>query len=300
MNDFFYNNKCAWITVNRYCNLDCFWCYAQVVKQVESNMPKDLLFKIIDICAEGGIKKIVFIGGEPTLYPFLFDAILYCKHKSIRSEITTNGLKLSNRHFVSLLAKAGLDSVIISMKGSHREDYIQTTGHDGFDSIMLALDILSYYKINYGLSAVLTSSLIEHLEILISKLKKHNVELLVFSFLTEFGYDEKSMLFYRQNAPDIVLKLLFDKINNNIISFEGIQWFIETCCHVMIQNSDIGLFFRDHFHCSCKKQGRPSLSFDTEGRILCCNNYPTISMGKYADDFMTFGELQRYARLKYK
>ena len=35
---------CSWITVNRLCNMDCFWCYDRHGEKASLNMHKDLMF----------------------------------------------------------------------------------------------------------------------------------------------------------------------------------------------------------------------------------------------------------------
>ena len=291
------NNSCVWITVNRKCNLRCFWCYAKEVTKSQENMSRDLLFNILDLCAEGGVKKIVFIGGEPTIYPYLLEAISYCKSLSIKTEITTNGLRLKDKSYVLSLVEAGIDNIMISIKGSTREDFLSTTGSDEFESIILALKHLSVTNIKYGVSAVLTTSFLENIELLLPTFIKYNVKILVFSFLFGFGDELSSIDFLEKNNPNRVLELLSKKIVSNQECFSRINWLIEKCSHIVNIEPELYKIFEQHFYASCKKFNQP-ISFDCSGNLIPCNNYPSYTIGKFGVDFNSYKELQSYVHKK--
>ena len=70
------------------CNMRCGFCFAtfQDVKQ-EMNLPKGHLpeencILVVDRIAEFGFEKINFVGGEPTLCPWLPDLIVRAKGTS--------------------------------------------------------------------------------------------------------------------------------------------------------------------------------------------------------------------------
>ena len=70
------------ITLTRKCNLRCNFCYAKKTEYIENDIIEyDDLKKVIDFCDEARVKYIVFTGGEPTLYPQIFDILEYIKTK---------------------------------------------------------------------------------------------------------------------------------------------------------------------------------------------------------------------------
>ena len=70
--------KNCWLTLNHACNLNCKWCYAKDTGYLKSDdMSLDMAYDIIDICHDLSINHITLIGGEPTIYPHLFDVIDY-------------------------------------------------------------------------------------------------------------------------------------------------------------------------------------------------------------------------------
>ena len=60
----------GWLNVNTECNNRCTWCY----RTADFNLsPQQMCFsdaeKLIDFFIELEIFSLIFIGGEPTLYP---------------------------------------------------------------------------------------------------------------------------------------------------------------------------------------------------------------------------------------
>ncbi|MCR4848510.1 MAG: radical SAM protein [Bacteroidales bacterium] len=286
---------CSWITVNRLCNMDCFWCYDRYGEKAELNMHKDLLFDLIDMCGEGGVKKVVFLGGEPLIYPYLSDGLKRCKEKGMLAEITTNGLLLSDKTHLDALLQAGLDSVMLSLKGSNRDNYIHTTGIDCFDSIVKAIDNLSGCGIKFGLSAVLTASFIEHLDDLMELLSEKGARLIVFSFLKEPQGAECDRAFFEANSPEILLPMFYDKLKT-VAAAKTMKWLVECCCPITELEKEIEYFFDGRFHCSCKNHKLVPLAFDTFGRLLYCNTLPDITYGQYGVDFKTYEQMQQFIR----
>ena len=79
------------------CNMRCRFCFAtfQDVKR-EMNLPKGHLpekdcISVIDRIAEYGFEKINFVGGEPTLCPWLPSLIAQAKGYGMVTSIVTNG-----------------------------------------------------------------------------------------------------------------------------------------------------------------------------------------------------------------
>ncbi|NIA02325.1 MAG: radical SAM protein [Nitrospirae bacterium] len=62
----------AWLTVNRACNFRCKWCYASETEyQQADEMTPATAEQLLRLASDLGITHILFIGGEPTLWPHL-------------------------------------------------------------------------------------------------------------------------------------------------------------------------------------------------------------------------------------
>ena len=80
------------------CNMKCKYCFAtfQDIKQ-HSPLTKSSALQIVEQLAEIGFKKITFVGGEPTLSPWLSDLLEKAKSCGLTTMITTNGTNLTEQ-----------------------------------------------------------------------------------------------------------------------------------------------------------------------------------------------------------
>jgi len=100
------------------CNFRCKFCFAtfqDVKKSIlpKGHLPKEEAVKIIDKMAEAGFSKITFVGGEPTLCPWIGDLIIQAKNKGLTTMIVTNGTGLNDKFLSDV--NGYLDWVVISI-----------------------------------------------------------------------------------------------------------------------------------------------------------------------------------------
>ena len=82
----------GWLTVNRYCNFRCRWCYATgTAFKAEDNMPFSMAKSLIDLMHELGVSNVVLIGGETLFWRHLFESATYLKSLGMTSAVVTNG-----------------------------------------------------------------------------------------------------------------------------------------------------------------------------------------------------------------
>ena len=112
-----------------YCNFDCAFCVSKQAKRPRGYMDIEL-FK--DICKQGkdnGTKGIRFLRwGEPLLHPDIIEMVKIAKSYNLLTHITTNGSYLTDVKCKGL-TKSGLDSIIVSMQGLNKEEYIKFRGN---------------------------------------------------------------------------------------------------------------------------------------------------------------------------
>lgn len=118
-----------WIVlgVNNVCNLHCKMCdvgnqnldsnFAQnLVGTHPINMPKELIFKVIDQTAQHfPTSKVAYAFTEPLVYPHLVESIAYATEKKLFTTVTTNALTL--RQKAEKLSEAGLGHLYVSLDG---------------------------------------------------------------------------------------------------------------------------------------------------------------------------------------
>lgn len=93
------------------CNMNCVFCF-QKNTGVEDLTQKDMI-KIVQMVADFGFKKINFVGGEPTICPWLGLLIEEAKSLGMTTSIVTNG-SLLNDSWLNSISK-NLDWIGISI-----------------------------------------------------------------------------------------------------------------------------------------------------------------------------------------
>lgn len=73
------------------CNQRCRFCYNSEYKFQRSFPKEDVVKRIIDILCHWGIGEIIYLGGEPTLYPKLKDIVMQAHSHGIDQRLITNG-----------------------------------------------------------------------------------------------------------------------------------------------------------------------------------------------------------------
>ena len=101
----------------RPCNMKCKFCFATFEDSREylpkGHLSKEDSLELIDQIIDGGLSKITFAGGEPTLCKWLPDLIERAKLGGLTTMIVTNGTFLTNDYLDRLKGK--LDWITLSI-----------------------------------------------------------------------------------------------------------------------------------------------------------------------------------------
>ncbi|XOB46840.1 MAG: radical SAM protein [Candidatus Nealsonbacteria bacterium] len=134
----------VYIQTNSTCNQKCVFCNRPPTEDYNSGQVvplKDIKKKIDKLSKDYHIKRVIFTGGEPTLYPKLAEIIHYTKRYGFIVEIQTNGTLL-NIDKLSDLKKAGLNIVNFAFHSHKKEISNKLRGVDfGFEKIINNLKI---------------------------------------------------------------------------------------------------------------------------------------------------------------
>ena len=109
------------------CNLKCNGCHREG-QDVRSEIPGGMLYNIISSCIKAGIKKVKFIGGEPTLYGDVIGLIskLSLNFPNVDISLISNGT--ASVTYYETLKKNGLKRLNISVHGWGEQFFKKTTG----------------------------------------------------------------------------------------------------------------------------------------------------------------------------
>jgi MoaA/NifB/PqqE/SkfB family radical SAM enzyme len=105
------------------CNLRCHFCY--FLDRIEDEHHAEHAFMSLEkaktICRTlvdyYGNNSIDIQGGEPTLWPHIYDLVAYCAEIGLSPTIISNVQVLSNRATVARLRNSGLRDVLVSIQG---------------------------------------------------------------------------------------------------------------------------------------------------------------------------------------
>lgn len=149
------------------CNYECYFCFApfQDVKR-DMDIPKGHLPEIdsilvIDKLAEIGFEKQNFVGGEPTLCPWLSNLIIRAKKHGMVTSIVTNGSRITRQWLDGL--DGSLDWIGLSIDSIDPEKLIRL-GRARAGKIPMSEDqyinkveLIKEYEIRLKINTVVTS-----------------------------------------------------------------------------------------------------------------------------------------------
>lgn len=96
------------------CNMKCKFCYATFEDmRVINQLSKKDAFKILEKLKDAGLEKITFAGGEPLLYKWIKEVIIYSKEIGLTTSLITNGSLLTDEFLISMKDK--LDWIGVSI-----------------------------------------------------------------------------------------------------------------------------------------------------------------------------------------
>ena len=132
------------ISLTDRCNFRCFYCLPNGEPPL-ARKETILTFEEIDLIAEIfvslGIEKIRLTGGEPLIrkdVPKLVSQLSRLKPGLRDLALTTNGFDLPR--YAPALRWAGLDRVTLSLDSLDRSNFLDITGVDALDKVLLAID----------------------------------------------------------------------------------------------------------------------------------------------------------------
>ena len=150
--------KYVTIDLTNSCNLNCVgcWTHSPLLKDKEATnewksqmIPFDILKKLINDLHDLGTKRIrITGGGEPFLYPKIFDVIKLIKEKGIACDITTN-FTLLNKEKIKKLFELNVDELVVSLWAGDAETYVKTHPNqtrETFERIRENLEFIAQYK----------------------------------------------------------------------------------------------------------------------------------------------------------
>jgi radical SAM protein with 4Fe4S-binding SPASM domain len=241
------------------------------------------------------------MGGEPTCYNNLLEAINIFKKHNISTALVTNGIRLADKSLVLQLQQAGLTRINLSLKGYDSDNYINVTGVDRFHTVLEAIKNLSKIDFPYCVSMVLSSDNIYSFIKGVLATKDAGAKHFSFSFHYDFavlnnGARKEKEYNFNENVFDIIegfinqyselCRILKDDFTLSQ-SFPFCAWPEEFLLHMANKHQLKSI---------CQLLKHNGLIFDVDFRVIPCNAMYQITLGKFGEDFNTSNDFEDFWR----
>lgn len=174
----------AFIEITNSCNMKCKHCMNWSVKDSKEGFSKEEILKLIDDLYKNKTEEIYISGGEPLLYPYIDEVILYANSLGIKVTLATNALEIP-KHMDAI--KKGVQLVSISLDGIG-ETHDKLRGVKGaFDNCVKILKLLKENNVKTRISAMIWKENVEQLEDMIVLAKTSGVSKVNLAFLIPEG-----------------------------------------------------------------------------------------------------------------
>lgn len=269
--------KAVWMTVTHNCNFDCKWCYAKEYCRSTEEMDIIRAKEVLDVLAENNTKKVIFIGGEPTMYYNLNSLIAHAKSKGLNCAIVTNGILLADKCYSTAIVDSGITSCNISLKGTTEDEYVKNVGKKGMNRAIEGYKNMVACGCQTVISYVVNTPDVNKLFDLREFLVSHDI--LQISFLME----KPSIYSTKENTVDIrslarCCEVIFNVFEESEIDYK-IQLSIPFCS---IEPSILSeLIKRKRVYSCCHIMKGTGIVFDAEFNILPCNHFLGASMNDH-------------------
>ncbi len=283
----------AWLTVNRNCNFRCKWCYAKETDYVQSHsMTLSMARNISEILFELGIKEIKLIGGEPSLWSYLFPFNDFAKEKNIQTTIITNAFAFGLDSFWENYQKHPCTYAVNSIKGITPEKLFQVTGVRNIEQVKTGISrSLSFHK-SSGVETVCSSiTSIDELLDIARFSKKHGAKSFLISGCNVILSNESATNNFSMLSTDEMDKLInaYPTLNQMFADRLEIQITQPLC--IWPKGFIDMLMNRNQLSGPCNVQNRTGLVFDYNGDILFCNSIFDTVIARYPQDYTNAEEL---------
>lgn len=109
------------IEFSRRCNFHCPYCYVPQNPSLENELSREEIRNVILQAKDLGAKRIIILGGEPTIYPHILDMIRFIRKQDLEVEMFTNGSGIT-LDFAKLLSN---ENVRVVLKLNTRDQRLQ-------------------------------------------------------------------------------------------------------------------------------------------------------------------------------
>ncbi len=177
----------TWMITNR-CNYNCEFCFRFTDREeLDFETAKMIMDKLID----AGVKKMSWAGGEPLLWPHIFDLIDYTHDQGVQTMLITNGALIKPEMYDRL--ERSLDWLNLPLEGPIAEINAEMRKQGHFERTIKILKAFQDRDVKLKINTVGTALNIDCIEELADLIRKYKVKRWkVFQFYSVRSYSLKT------------------------------------------------------------------------------------------------------------
>jgi len=277
--------KIASITVNRACNFRCKWCYAKGTQfNDKKTLTIDLAIRLLDIVKELNIKRIIIIGGEPTLWEPLPYFNSLCQKLNIKTSMVTNAYRFGDDDYWNQYIKNPNDRVEVSIKAFDDHSSLELTGIKNFSFLKKGLS-RAIDRFGSGVSFVCSSFVTKDLVSLAKVAYSCGAKKILISPCTPSLSDGKIDTIGMIPLQDLVINFMSQYDELNTLFAGKLTFTIKTPLCIWPMDFIEKLIERRQLQTTCQFQHRSGIIFDPEGQVLGCNRMVDYPLGNIDVDY---------------
>jgi len=287
--------KLMWLTVNRGCNFRCSWCYATESKYLpEDDLSLPLAIDLLRTAKQLGVNRLFLIGGEPTIWPHLFELNESMKRAEVKSTLVTNAYRFSDDRFCEEYLIHPNTHIGASFKAFNQESMAENTKVNTFSEATKGLQRVFTHQPNSIASFVYSQSYVSHFLDMV----KYAVDCGAFGVSVNFcspaihkdRVDDQFMV----DVDTMVKEIMSAYEEAHIITRGRLVFAMKHPLCIWPKEFIKTLKDRGQISTTCHLQHQSGGIIDTDGSLLICNSMFGFPVGKYGEDFKSAESLATF------
>ncbi len=258
-------------------------------------MTLELAMRLIDLLVQVGVRNVIFIGGEPTLWHPLFQAKEYVKKNGMTASLITNGSHCGTKRFLDAVIHSPFDSITISVKAGNPEQYKDLTGRDAYADVMRGIQNLNDRGMSCQVSITLNSFIVHNLTEVVSRAIDAGAKQISIEFCNPvFGINGSQDFVL---TPRETIKCVMNHYSD-LDRVTGGKLTIQQSTPFCLWPKDFldVLIKKGQLMSGCHVMRREGIIFDPSGKLIPCNTLYQCELGQYGIDFKDKNSFLEYMR----
>jgi len=273
----------TWLTINRECNLACNWCYQGALLTSGQTMSFQLAKTLIDISLEVGARKVILLGGEPTMHPDFYRIVRHAA--SVEVAVLTNGIAFADQRVCAAAEEAGVTFVSTSLKGSSADEYVEGCGSDALTTVLAGIRHVEKSSMKHQISVTVCRPVVDNWSRMCELLDRVEASHVTFSFerpvVAGSNVTLDDSMLPGEIAP-FIERVMYPSLLQAGRSFDLNVTFPQ--CHFtpgFLEKAQA----EGHVVAGCQLLMDNGIVFDPSGRVLTCNHLVDHPLGEFGRDF---------------